>query len=284
MTKGTPYRKDKNKMCDPKLCSKSAVDHKRCESEENPDLLRALKYLKERGYEESEDDEPSPIFSPSPKPQARPYNRQRVEQYERGKAEVTEGKTEICFNFEKKGAGLIRGCKYIHMDRNASYPNYSKDLNIKEATLRKSTINLIEVMEMIIELNLNLKEYAIILLILDNVGLVIDANTDINRSSSLEFDVRARNSFNSSNYYTSGPTSMHSFKDANFDRNFTRVDDFKERFNFLGELKDIVKSLKGIVESHHVTQSQHPAVVYPNPQVLPVVNQTQPTWPVTGQY
>ena len=78
---------------------------------------------------------------------------------------------------------------------------------------------------------------------------------------------------------------MHSFKDANFDRNFTRVDDFKERFNFLGELKDIVKSLKGIVESHHVTQSQHPATaVYPNPQVLPVVNQTQPTWPVTGQY
>ena len=33
-------------------------------------------------------------------------------------------------------------------------------------------------MEMIIELNLNLKEYAIIVLILDNVGLVIDANTD----------------------------------------------------------------------------------------------------------
>ena len=40
MTKGRPYRKDKNKMCDPKLCSKSTVDHKRCESEENPDLLR----------------------------------------------------------------------------------------------------------------------------------------------------------------------------------------------------------------------------------------------------
>ena len=73
-------------MCDPKHCSKSTVDHKRCESEENPDLLRALKYLKERGYEESEDDEPSPMFSPSPEPQAR----QRVEQYERGKAEVTE--------------------------------------------------------------------------------------------------------------------------------------------------------------------------------------------------
>ena len=57
--------------------------------------MRALKFLKERGYEESEDDEPSPMFSPSPEPQARPYNRQQVEQYERGKAEVTEGKTEI---------------------------------------------------------------------------------------------------------------------------------------------------------------------------------------------
>ena len=106
MTKGRPYRKDINKMCDPKHCSKSTVDHKRCESEENPDLLRALKYLKERGYEESEDDEPRPMFSPSPEPQAR----QRVDQYERGKAEVTGGKTEICFNFEKKGACLIRGC------------------------------------------------------------------------------------------------------------------------------------------------------------------------------
>ena len=100
----------------------------------------------------------------------------------------------------------------------------------------------------------------------------------------IEFDFRAKNSFNSSNYYTSGPRSMHTFKNANFDRNFTRVDDCKESFNFLGELKDIVKSLKGIVESHHVIQSQHPAVVYPNPQVLPVINQTQPAWPVTGQY
>ena len=46
---------------------------------------------------------------------------------------------------------------------------------------------------------------------------------------------------------------MYTFKNANFDRKFTRVDVFKESFNFLGELKDIVKSLKGIVESHHVT-------------------------------
>ena len=68
-------------MCDPKHCSKSTVDHKRCEneSEENPDLLRALRYLKERGYEESEDD--GPRLSPSPEPQARPHKQQRVEQY-----------------------------------------------------------------------------------------------------------------------------------------------------------------------------------------------------------
>ena len=77
---------------------------------------------------------------------------------------------------------------------------------------------------------------------------------------------------------------MHTFKNANFYHKFTRVDDFIESLNFSGELKDIVKSLRGIVESHHVTQSQHPAVVYPNPQVLPVINQTQPIWPVTGQY
>ena len=77
---------------------------------------------------------------------------------------------------------------------------------------------------------------------------------------------------------------MHTFKNANFDRKFIRLDDFKESLNFLGEVKDSVKSLKGIVESHHVTQSQHPAVVYPNLQVLPVINQTQPIWPVTGQY
>ena len=55
-------------------------------------------------------------------------------------------------------------------------------------------------------------------------------------SSSLEFDFRARNSFNSSNSYTSKPRSMHTFKNANFDCKFTRVDDFKESFNFLGEL------------------------------------------------
>ena len=71
--KGRPYRKDKNKMCDPKHHSKSTVDHKRCEneSEQNPDLLRALKYLKECGYEESEDDEPR--LSPTPESQARPH-------------------------------------------------------------------------------------------------------------------------------------------------------------------------------------------------------------------
>ena len=57
---------------------------------------------------------------------------------------------------------------------------------------------------------------------------------------------------------------MHTFKNANFDCKFTRVDDFKETLHFSGELKDIVKSLKGIVKRHHVTQSQHPAVVYPN--------------------
>ena len=43
--------------------------------------------------------------------------------------------------------------------------------------MRKTTINVTEVIEMIIEIDVNLKEYAIILLILDNVGLVIDANT-----------------------------------------------------------------------------------------------------------
>ena len=133
--------------------------------------------------------------------------------------------------------------------------------------------------EMIIEIDLNLKEYGIILLILNNVSFVIDAH---NRSSSLKFDFRARNRSNSSNHYTSRPRCMHTFKNANFGRKFTRVDDLKE--SFLGELKDIVKSLKGIVASYHVTQSLHPAVVYPNPQVLPVINQTQPIWPVTRQY
>ena len=44
--------------------------------------------------------------------------------------------------------------------------------------MRKTTINVTEVIEMIIEIDVNLKEYAIILLILDNVGLVIDANTN----------------------------------------------------------------------------------------------------------
>ena len=39
----------------------------------NPDLLRALKYLKEHdGYEEFEDDESRP--TPSPGPQSRPEN------------------------------------------------------------------------------------------------------------------------------------------------------------------------------------------------------------------
>ena len=102
LTKERLYRKNENKKCDPKHRSKSTSDDTRRESEENPDLLRAPKYLKEHGYEESEDDEPRP--SPSPEPQARPHNRQRVEQYECGKTEVTDGKTGICFNFEKKGA------------------------------------------------------------------------------------------------------------------------------------------------------------------------------------
>ena len=90
----------------------------------------------------------------------------------------------------------------------------------------------------------------------------------INHSSSLEFDFKARDRSSSDNYYTSRPKSVHTFNNANFDRKFIRIDDFKESINFLGELKDIVKGLKGIVESHHVTQPQHPAAVYPNPQVL----------------
>ena len=55
MTKGRPYRKDENKKCDPKHRSKSTLDDTSRENEENPDLLRALKYLKEQ---ESKDNEP----------------------------------------------------------------------------------------------------------------------------------------------------------------------------------------------------------------------------------
>ena len=39
-------------------------------------------------------------------------------------------------------------------------------------------MNFIEVIEMIIEIDLNLKEYVIILLTLDTVGLITTANTD----------------------------------------------------------------------------------------------------------
>ena len=85
LTKGRPYRKDENKKCDPKYHSKSTLDGARRENEENPDLTRALKYLKEHGYEESEDDEPRP--SPCPGYQSILQNRQRVEQCECGKAE-----------------------------------------------------------------------------------------------------------------------------------------------------------------------------------------------------
>ena len=136
MTKGRPYRKDENKKCDPKHRSKSTLDDTRRKNEENPDLLRALTYLKGHGYEESEDDEPRPSLSTGH--QSRPHNRQRVEQYECGKAEDTDGKAGICFNFEKKCACLIRGCKYIHMDRNASYPNYSNDLKRKRSNTEEN--------------------------------------------------------------------------------------------------------------------------------------------------
>ena len=129
-------RKDENKKCDPKYRSKSTLDDTRRENEENPDLLRALKYLKEYGYEESEDDEPRP--SSSAGPQSRPQNRQQVEQHECGNAEDIDGKTGICFNFEKKGACLIRGYKYIHMDRNASYSNYSNDLKCKRSNTEEN--------------------------------------------------------------------------------------------------------------------------------------------------
>ena len=61
---------------------------------------------------------------------SRPENRQGVEQHE---CDNREGRTGICFNFEKKGACLIRRCKYIHMDRIASYPNYSNDLKGKRS-------------------------------------------------------------------------------------------------------------------------------------------------------
>ena len=49
----------------------------------------------------------------------------------------------------------------------------------KEATPRIRTINFIKVIEMIIETDLNLKEYTIISLTMDTAGLVRDANTDI---------------------------------------------------------------------------------------------------------
>ena len=61
-----------------------------------------------------------------------------MEQYECGEAEDTDGKTGICFNFEKKDACLIRGCKYIHKDRNASYPNYSNDLKCKRSNTEEN--------------------------------------------------------------------------------------------------------------------------------------------------
>ena len=44
--KGRPYRKDENQKFDSKYRSKLTLDDTRRESEENADLLRALKYLK----------------------------------------------------------------------------------------------------------------------------------------------------------------------------------------------------------------------------------------------
>ena len=122
------------------------------------------------------DDEPRP--SPSPGPQLRPQNRQLVEHHECGKAEDTDGKTGICFNFEKKGACLIRGCKYIHMDRNASYPNYSNDLKCERSNTEENDHKLYRSDRNDNRNRFKPEIYAIILLILDNVGLVIDANTD----------------------------------------------------------------------------------------------------------
>ena len=34
----------------------------------------------------------------------------------------------ICYEFERNGACLRKGCKFINMNRNAAYPNYSDRL------------------------------------------------------------------------------------------------------------------------------------------------------------
>ena len=177
-----------------------------------------------------------------------------MEQHECSNREDTNSKTGICFNFEKKGACLIIGCKCIHMDRNASYSSCSIDLKSKRSNTEKNDHKFYRS-----DRNDNRNRFKPERICYDF------ANTrhcrfghkckyrHINHSSSLEFDFKARDRSNSNNYYTNRPRSVHTFNNANFNRKFTRADDFKECLNFLGELKDIVKSLKRIIESHHVT-------------------------------
>ena len=144
-------------------------------------------------------------------PQSRPQNRQRVEQHEHG----------ICFNFEKKGACLIRGCKYIHMDRNALYPSYSNNLKGKRSNTEDNDHKLYRSDR---NDNRNRFKPEIICYNFANTGYCRFGHRckqrHINRSSSLEFDFKARDRSNSNNYYTSRPRSVHTFNNANFDRKF----------------------------------------------------------------
>ena len=129
-----------------------------------------------------------------------------MEQHEYGNREDTNGKTGICFSFENKGVCLIKGCKYIHMDRNASYPNYLNDLKGKKS---KTDDNDHKLYRSDRNDNRNRFKPEIICYNFAHTGHCRFAHRckyrHINCSSSLEFDFKSRDRSNSNNYYTSRP-------------------------------------------------------------------------------
>ena len=94
------------------------------------------------------------------------------------------------------------------MNRNASYPNYLKDLKCKRSNTEEIDHKLYRS-----DGNDNGAKFKPERICYNfvNTGQCRLGHRckyrHINRSSSLEFDFRARNSFNSSNCYTSGPRS-----------------------------------------------------------------------------
>ena len=125
-------------------------------------------------------------------------------------------RNDICYEFERNGACLRKGCKFIHMNRNKTYPSYS--------------------------------------------GTPKDRNSQ-NRPKNSRSNTKQSQKGNPVPRYVD-------HQQQNSEQN-------SEAFTFLGEIKDILKTLKDFTQQHVAQMAP-----YPNQHFIPVASQGHHLWGV----